>query len=119
MGVDIAVLQDTSLPPGYELVRIGSDAAESDEWTRQFSTGYGLPLGLAQHFSPAAFSDAIADGTAEFFAVRRKGAIVATSLCYLADGVAGIYCVATLPEERRKGLGFADFGGFSLFVRMP
>jgi ribosomal protein S18 acetylase RimI-like enzyme len=26
-------------------------------------------------------------------------------MLYLADGLAGIYCVATLPEERSKGLG--------------
>jgi predicted acetyltransferase len=30
---------------------------------------------------------------------------VCTSLICLADEVAGVYCVATIPEERGKGLG--------------
>jgi predicted GNAT family acetyltransferase len=41
----------------------------------------------------------------QFFAIRRNGRLVATSLLYMADGLAGIYCVATLPDERGKGLG--------------
>ena len=30
---------------------------------------------------------------------------VTTSAMCLADGLAGIYCVSTLPEERKQGLG--------------
>jgi len=41
----------------------------------------------------------------QYFAVVHAGRAVATSLVYLADGLAGIYCVATLPGERGKGLG--------------
>jgi GNAT superfamily N-acetyltransferase len=33
---------------------------------------------------------------------------VAISLCFLADGLAGIYSVATLREKRGKGLGGHD-----------
>lgn len=41
----------------------------------------------------------------QFFAVLRDGQPVSTSLLYLADGLAGIYSVSTLPEERGKGFG--------------
>ncbi len=105
MAVDIARLQPTSLPAGYELVRVGS-GPDSDEWVRLLAEGYGMPVGLARYFAPAAFgADADrADASLQFYAVRRAGAMVATSMCFLNDGVAGIYSVATIPAERRKGL---------------
>jgi GNAT superfamily N-acetyltransferase len=106
-------------------------------------------------FSPEAVgADMAPDAQVHFYAIRRNGQFVATSLLFLADGLAGIYCVATLPEERGKGLGahataealrvarrlgyrvgvlqssteghpvyirlgFEDFGGVPMFVRMP
>jgi GNAT superfamily N-acetyltransferase len=106
MAVDIVHLKSTSLPPGYELVRVGS-GPESDEWVHLLAAGYGLPVGLARYFSPATFAAdaARADAPLQFYAIRHAGAMVATSMCYLKDGLAGIYSVATLPSERRKGLG--------------
>jgi hypothetical protein len=154
MGVDIDRVQLTALPDGYELVRVG-DGPDGVEWTRQFAAGYELPLGVAQCFSPDALhADTSPESALQFFAVRRNGTIVATSACYLDGGLAGIYCVSTIPEERRKGLGahataeplrlaarlgyrvgilqssdaghgvylglgFADFGGIPLYVRIP
>jgi hypothetical protein len=41
----------------------------------------------------------------QFFAIRRSGVIISTSVCCLMDGVGGIYCVSTVREERYKGLG--------------
>ena len=43
-------------------------------------------------------------GAARYYAVEFEGSLVATSLMYLHNGLAGIYAVATLPEHRRKGL---------------
>jgi hypothetical protein len=150
MAVDTASVLDSSLPPGYDLVRVGT--ADSDEWARQFAIGYELPLGVAQCFAP--FGSADESQAMQFFAVRKNGAIVGTSVCCLEDGVAGIYCVSTIASERGKGLGahataeplriaarsgygvgvlqssqaghsvykrlgFKDFGGVPLYVRVP
>lgn len=152
MGVDIASLKPTALPDGYEFVRV-SDGSDGEDWVRQFAVGYELPIGVAQCFSPL-HADTLPDSEMQFFAIRRNGTIVCTSACYLGGGLAGIYCVSTIPEERQKGLGghataeplrlaaragyrvgilqssevghnlyrslgFVDFGGIPLYVRIP
>jgi hypothetical protein len=154
MAADIASLAPTILPDGYDLVRVG-DGDDGEEWVRQFAIGYELPLGVAHCFSPAALHASTSPESAvQFFAIRRNGRIVCTSTLCLDAGLAGIYCVSTIPEERRKGLGahataeplrlaarlgyhvgvlqsseagynvyknlgFADFGGVPLYVRIP
>jgi GNAT superfamily N-acetyltransferase len=105
MAVDIGRMTATAAPPGYDCSRIGA-GNDGRAWAETLATGYGLPLGLALRFSPESLgADMAPDARTQFFAIRRNGRPVATSLLYLADGLAGIYCVATLPEERGKGLG--------------
>lgn len=106
MGVDIAGLKSTSLPSGYELIRVGS-GPDSDEWVQLLAAGYGMPAGLARYFSPEAFRAEATreDSPLQFFAIRHEGAMVATSMCHLKDGFAGVYSVSTISSERRKGLG--------------
>jgi hypothetical protein len=87
MAVDIASVADSSLPSGYALIRV--DDTDRDEWVRQFAIGYELPLGVAQCFAPSGPADEEAE--MQFFAVRKNGAIVCTSVCVLKGGVAGIY----------------------------
>jgi len=105
MAVDISSLKNTSLPTGYELVRVGS-GAESDEWVHLLAAGYGLPVGLARCFSPAAFEtdSTRADSPLQFFAIRHAGAMVATSMCFLKDGLAGVYSVSTIPPSAARAL---------------
>lgn len=105
MAVDIGHMARTSLPPGYDLIRVGT-VDESRSWTAVLAEGYPLPAGLAQRFSPEFLGAGLAtDAPLQFFAVVRDGRAVATSMFCLADGLAGIYCVATRPWERGKGLG--------------
>ncbi|MEZ5391400.1 MAG: GNAT family N-acetyltransferase [Bryobacterales bacterium] len=58
----------------------------------------------AQQFVPVSLGDA-EDDPVQYYLASRDGRPVATSAMCLLEGLAGIYCVATVPEERRKGLG--------------
>lgn len=105
MAVEIDSLAQTSLPSELAWTRVGS-GAEGDEWASAFAEGYELPRGVAEAFSPNQIqATKAADAPIQYFAVRKAGRIVCTSILYLAHGVAGIYGVATIPEERKKGLG--------------
>ena len=105
MGIDTMALTLTSLPDGYTFERV-LDAPAGEEWTHQLAEGYGLPFGVARYFSPmVAPVDASPEAPLQFFAIRKQGRITATSMLYLADGLAGIYCVSTIKAERGKGLG--------------
>ena len=78
----------------------------SDEWADQLGVGYGIPGGLARWFAPAAVPNVQSEAVdARYYRVAKNGKSVAVSMMLLRDGVAGIYCVATLEEERGKGLG--------------
>jgi GNAT superfamily N-acetyltransferase len=104
MAVAIEQLAPTQLPLGYAFEPIA--ASDSKGWTEALAAGYAIPLDLARIFSPEVLQvDATPAATTQWFAIVRDGRAVATTLLYLADGLAGIYCVATLPAERGKGLG--------------
>ena len=105
MAGDIERLAPTTLPAGYEFERT-LDPADAEPWAVCLAQGYGLPQSVARLFSPVSIEiDDAPDAPVQFFAIRREGAIVATSLVFLEDGVAGVYCVSTVPEERGRGLG--------------
>ena len=105
MAVDIGRMPATTLPAGYDCARIGV-GDDGRSWSEVLALGYPLPPGLARKFAPDALDADMADDAAvQFFSVRSNGRAVATSMLYLADGLAGIYCVATLEGERGKGLG--------------
>lgn len=105
MAVDIERLAATSLPLGYEWARMGV-GDEGRAWADTLAVGYGLPHGLARMMSPERLgADMAPDAPLQYFAICRNGKAVATSMLYLADGLAGIYCVATREEERGKGFG--------------
>jgi GNAT superfamily N-acetyltransferase len=105
MAVDIDRMAATTLPPEYDWARVGA-GDEGVAWAEALAVGYELPRALADLFSPPRLgADMAADAALQFFAVLRHGQMVATSMLYLTDGLAGIYCVSTRPEERNKGLG--------------
>lgn len=105
MAVDIVALAATALPEGYTFTRVCS-GDQASNWTEVVSAGYPIPQGLARMLSPEVQeANPDPDAKTQFYAVRHGERLVAASMLYLARGLAGIYCVATLPEERGKGLG--------------
>ncbi len=105
MAIEIDRLPPTVLPFGYTWTRIDA-GKDSAEWAMVLAAGYPLPPELARMFSPHCIGvDMAADARMQFFGIWHQGRLAATSMLYLADGFAGVYCVATLPQERRKGLG--------------
>lgn len=103
MAVDINALPTQELPPGYTFDEV--DASADNAWSGAFAAGYEIPRRVGKVFGPAAAAAANSPNPVRYFAVSKEGATVATSVLYLEGGLAGIYCVSTIPSERRKGLG--------------
>lgn len=102
MSVTPSSLAPTTLPAGYTFreVALEEDAA----WSEAVSTGYGLPLELGALFGIQRAQETCEPGVVRHFGVEHDGQLVATSMLYLHDNLAGIYGVATKPEHRGKGL---------------
>ncbi len=107
MAVEINHLAATSLPAGYTFHRLNCTPSEIDEWAQVFADGFEFPHAIGQLYAPKTSQDAAPapDAITQYFAIAKEGKYVATSMLYLNEGLAGIYCVATIPTERGKGLG--------------
>lgn len=104
MAVEIDKLPATTLPDGYRFERVSSQD-HRDVWGDVFARGYELPPRLGAAFSGGISGDDAEDARIQYFWVLKGDTPVCTSFIYLNKGVAGVYGVATLPEERGKGLG--------------
>ncbi len=104
MAVEIDRLPATQLPEGYTFERV-SRRAQREEWGDVFARGYELPPRVGAAFAGGIKGDDADDASIQYFWILKDGTPVCTSLFFLHKGVAGIYGVATIPEERGKGLG--------------
>jgi hypothetical protein len=104
MAVDLDALERPGLPAGHELIEV-DPARHRDAWNEALSRGYELPSPVAERFGPDRPRANASDCLFRYFAVVADGAMVATSALFLEGGLAGVYCVSTVPEQRGKGLG--------------
>lgn len=107
MVVELDQVPTVQVPDGYQVGRVSSDES-GEAWAQVLSEAYPVALLAAQSMSPmhAARNDA-EDAPIQFFQATFDGQPVAVSALANIDGIAGVYCVATLESHRRKGLGAA------------
>ena len=106
MAVDLANMNESLPAPSDVSIQIAQDEVAWQQWIRTMAIGFEVP----------ASADFVVKGWQDFLCIADpkttmaylgflNGKPVATSLLFLAAGVAGIYAVATVPEARRKGIG--------------
>ncbi len=98
-----------SCPEGYTM-RAVDMTHEAATWHQAMAEGYGVPLQVASMFGLSGLetgSDAV---EARYFGVFKDDRMMATSVACMDGELGGVYCVATLAEARKQGLGEAITG---------
>ena len=108
MSADLWGLKESAgTPPGLTVEQVGN-AETLNQWCGVAGAVFGWPDSATSAF----FDCFVSPGFDAHLPLRNyigwlEGEPVATSTLFLAAGVAGIYCVATLPQARRKRIGTA------------
>jgi GNAT superfamily N-acetyltransferase len=107
MAVDLLSMnEDVSLPSDLTITKV-QDSDTLKLWCHAAITGFGLP-GYEELALLDLFTDCIdLHLPLLFYLGWWRGKPVSTSLLFLAEGVAGLYFVATVPEARCQGIGRA------------
>ena len=103
MSLDLDRLEVPPVPDGCTLDRAGPEQHEA--WVDAMAGGYELPRELVDPMGPGSMFEQSHDCAIEFHVVHHEGRPVASSMHTVRDGVVGIYCIATHPDLRGRGLG--------------
>lgn len=108
MAMDLACLaEDVAMPAGLRIERVG-DLEQLHTWCHALVAGFELPDSFAEPFYGwfGALGLSAASPALHYLGWLEEKP-VATSTLFLAGGVAGIYCVGTVPQARQRGIGTA------------
>jgi GNAT superfamily N-acetyltransferase len=106
MAANLLVLhEEESVPTGLAIEAV-ADQAGLSLWIETFVRSSELPASWANVMA-ALFGDLSFELPLRHYIGLQKGKAVATSQLFLGAGVAGVYCVGTVPEARRQGIGAA------------
>ena len=107
MAIDLLnMYENVSVPSTLTITEV-NDIRNLRIWCHTTSIGYGFPEGEEQALLNWFVKDIHLQQSLKFYLGWLEGKPVATSLLFWAEGVAGVYFVATIPEVRRQGIGFA------------
>lgn len=107
MAIDLlSMKEDAPVPSNLNITEVKDEVA-LETWCHIAAVGFGIP----PEREPALlrwFTITLDLGLQmKFYLAFQNGEPVATSQVFLAEGVAGIYYVATLPKARKQGIGYA------------
>lgn len=106
MAIDLHALDQASATPSSLTIAPATSREAMEEWSYAAGHGFGIPDGLHAALSEIGARQCLRpDPQWVYFVGRVEGHPVATSALFMSAGVAGIYCVATLPDARRQGIG--------------
>lgn len=106
MAVDLRELNESMQTLAGLEIRDVSDEESLRSWVNVFVNGYGLPPDWASVTFDLWLQMGL-DFPLRNYLGYLHGKPVSTSTIFYGGGAAGIYCVATLPEARGKGIGAA------------
>ena len=103
MALDLDELRLPEAPSGCTMEGVGPD--EHAAWVDAMSGGYELPRELVDPMGPSALHGSRDPVLLEYHLVRHEGRPVASALVTVRAGVVGVYCIATHPGYRGRGIG--------------
>lgn len=106
MALELAAWSADVFPMAGARIRQVTDADLLETWMASMVTGFGFPEDMRAGMRTLCAGMGYAPPFSHYLAYL-DDAPVATATLLCADGVAGIYNVATLPEARGRGIGSA------------
>jgi len=95
-------------PPSGCCVREVESAGQLDDWLEVFAENFQVTASLETRFHAVWSTQLGGEGERlRPFLATWQGVPAATALLFEAAGVAGLYCVSTVPALRRRGIGRA------------
>ncbi len=117
MAIDLNANTSIPIPRGITFREVLNDE-DLVTWTDVLARGYELPYEVANLFSSLAGCYGLdRSSVIRLFLAELDGVPSACSMLTRFDDVAGIYCVATLPEARNHGLGAVVTSGLLLVAK--
>jgi ribosomal protein S18 acetylase RimI-like enzyme len=105
MAVELSALNEDLPAPVELVVEPVADDDTLEQWVQALVVGFELSGSERASFD--LYRGLGFDLPLRSYVGCLKGEPVATAQLFLAAGVAGIYCVATVPQARRRGIGTA------------
>lgn len=108
MAADLHAVDFSAPPPADLSVQPIADESAMEDWLRVLVVGSSFPpeveRALFDLLKRLGFHP---NPTVRFFLGRLNDRPVSTSMLFLGGGIAGIYCVTTVPDARQRGAGAA------------